>query len=297
MTGSLLISLDCEGKWGFADDPRILDDDTISDASLRDAYDFLFRSLDDNGLCATFAVVGLFVAGRDRTEHHVRSVADDPTHRRWLAVPRAALESGRTGGWFFEDLPARVLASGRHELASHGYSHLPFDFPGVDQAVARRELQSMHEVSVESRWGIESMVYPRNAVAHTELLAEHGIRRYRSSIEPVTLPERVRSLVGEFYVHAAADPGAGGDGQVSPGRLVNWRSGPRRVVPFPVTLRRWRGIMSHAAASGGCAHLWFHPHNLVTGHRQRELVGAILASAGGFVRRGELRSLTFRDAA
>lgn len=297
MTGTLLISLDCEGKWGFADVPAILDDDTICDDSLRDAYDFLFRSFEAYELRATFAVVGLFVAGRDRTEQHIRSVTDEPAHRRWLAVPRMALASGRTEGWFFEDLPAKVLASDRHELASHGFSHLPFDFPGVDQPIVRRELQSMQHASNASGWGIESMVYPRNAVAHSELLREYGIRRHRSSIEPVTLPERLRSLVGEFNVRAASDSAAGTDDRVSPGRLVNWRSGPRRIVPSSVTLRRWRGIMSHAASSGGCAHLWFHPHNLVTGHRQRELVGAILASAGEFVRRGELRSITFREVA
>jgi len=297
MTGSLLISLDCEGKWGWADDPRIVDDTAIHDGSLRDAYDFLFRTLDEHGLRATFAVVGLFVAGRERTEDFVRSVDDDPVYRRWLVAPRTALGTGRTGGWFLEDLPARVLASGRHELASHGYSHLPFDFRGVDEPTARRELRAMQAASDESGWDIDSMVYPRNAVARPELLAEHGIRRYRSSIEPVTLPERVRSVVGEFNVRTVSDPVAGADDLVSPGRFVNWRSGARRAVPPAVTVRRWRGIMSHAATSGGCAHLWFHPHNLVTGHRQRELVGAILASAGGFVRRGELRSLTFGEAA
>lgn len=297
MSGTLLISLDCEGKWGFADDPTILDDELICDERLRSAYDFLFRSLEENGLRATFAVVGLFVAGRERTQQHVRSLADEPAYRRWLDVPRTALASGRTDGWFFEDLPTKVISSGRHELASHGYSHLPFDWPGVDQAIARVELRSMQAASNESGWGVDSMVYPRNAVAHSELLAEHGIRRHRSSVEPVTLAERLRSLVGEFNVHPASDPLAGTADRVSPGRLVNWRSGPRRIVPYSVTLRRWRGIMSHAATSGGCAHLWFHPHNLATGHRQRELIGAIFESAGEFVRRGELQSRTFRETA
>ena len=296
MTGSLLISLDCEGKWGWADDPRIVDDTAIRDGSLREAYDFLFRTLDEHGLRATFATVGLFVAGRERTEEFVRSVADDPAYRRWLVAPRTALGSGRTEGWFLEDLPARVLASDRHELASHGFSHLPFDFPGVDEPTAHRELRAMQDASNESGWGIESMVYPRNAVAYSGLLPGYGIRRHRRSVEPVTFTERLRSVVGEFNVRAVSDQFAGADDLVSPGRFVNWRSGPRRAVPPAVTVRRWRGIMSHAAASGGCAHLWFHPHNLVTGHRQRELVGAILASAGQFVHRGELRSLTFREA-
>jgi hypothetical protein len=295
MTGSLLISLDCEGKWGFADDPSIIDSEAIVDRNLRDAYDFLFRSLDHHQLRATFAVVGLFAAGRERAEHHIQSVGEEPGYRRWLEVPRRAMSIGRTEGWFFEELPQKVIASGRHELASHGYSHIPFGFPGASRETARHELGEMQSISNEHSWGIDSMVYPRNDVAHTEILREYGILRHRTSTEPVSFYERMRGLVGEFNVGTTSDPTPGASGAISPGRFLNWRAGPRRLVPAKVTALRWRRICEHAMRSGGCAHIWFHPHNVVTGRHQRELVEEVLKISGDFVRRDELKTLTFKD--
>lgn len=295
MTGSLLISLDCEGKWGFSDDPRIVDDTAISDSRLRDAYDFLFRSLEKHGLKATFAIVGLFAAGREKTVQFIREVGGEPGYQQWLTVPRLAMSSGRAEGWFLEDLPGRVMATSQHELASHGYSHLPFTFPEANELTVRHELAKMESISRDLNWGIESMVYPRNAVAYSEILGEYGIRRYRTSTEPVTFLERSWSLVGELNVWTASDQEPGSDGMISAGRFLNWRSGPRRIVPSRTTFLRWRNICRHAAKSGGCAHLWFHPHNLITGHRQYELVSEVFAEAGRFVQRRELRSLTFKE--
>ena len=295
MTGNVLISLDCEGKWGFADDQRVVDDTTICDSSLRKAYDSLFRLLDEHGLRATFAVVGLFAAGRERAEQFIQEVGEEPGYRRWLKVPSLAMSSGQVEGWFFEDLPRRVAATGRHEIASHGYSHLPFTFPETSAATAHHELGMMQSTSSEFKWGIESMVYPRNDVAYRELLGQYGIRRHRTSTEPVTFFQRLQALAGESNVWATSDPTAGRDGFISPGRFLNWRRGPRRIVPSAITQLRWRNICSHAAKSGGCAHLWFHPHNLVTGHRQNELVSSVLAIAGEFVQRSELHPITFKD--
>lgn len=297
MTGSLLISLDCEGKWGFADDPTIVHDEIINNQSLRAAYDFLFHSLDANELRATFAVVGLFAAGQEMAERYLRMVGGEPGFQQWLEVPRLAMSSGLTHGWFCEDLPDRIIASGRHELASHGYSHIPFSFPGTTQATARVELSAMQSISNERHWGVESMVYPRNDVAHSGILSEYGIRRHRTSTEPVTTVQRINGLIGELNVLATSDPAPGGDRVISPGRFLNWRAGARRVVPARITALRWRNICKHAVESGGCAHLWFHPHNVVTGHQQRELVSDVLTIAGEFVRRNELRTITFKDVA
>jgi hypothetical protein len=41
--------------------------------------------------------------------------------------------------------------------------------------------------------------------------------------------------------------------------------------------------------------LWFHPHNLITGTAQRELVTNVLELAGASVRSGDLYSTTFSE--
>ncbi|NCX36114.1 MAG: hypothetical protein EBX19_05755 [Actinobacteria bacterium] len=297
MAGTLLVSLDCEGKWGFADDPKILADTRISNASLVEAYDFLLRLFAKDDLRVTFAVVGLFVAGRELAETYIRDAHDDDVLRQWLRVPDTAMMSNDTEGWFFEALPVKVFSAGQHELASHGYSHLPFGYPAISESIARRELHAMHELSRERGWEIESMVFPRNVVAHEAVLGEYGIRRYRRSTEAVSLSERLQALAGEFRTNVESDPVVAGENWVSAGQFLNWRSGVRRLVPSAITVSRWRSILTHAVETSGCAHVWFHPHNLVTGHRQRELVTEVLSCAGELVRRGDLVSRTFREVA
>ena len=154
-----MISLDCEGKWGMADDPRILEDDSINRRSLQEAYDMLFRLLQIHQIRATFAVVGLYVAGFERTLEHLNLVKGDNCHESWLEIPKRAMTTGRHSGWFYEDLPLRIANSGYHELASHGFSHLPFCSEGFNESTAMFELASMNDLARDRGWDIESMVF------------------------------------------------------------------------------------------------------------------------------------------
>jgi hypothetical protein len=152
----------------------------------------------------------------------------------------------------------------------------------------------MQKLSLENSWGIRSMVFPRNQVAFTHLLGQYGIERFRPSTEGDGLIYRIGSLLREFNVRTASEILM--DGQAVPaGHFVNWRSGARLVVPPSVTLLRWKQILKHAARTGRCAHLWFHPHNLITGRQQEELVAEILKAASSYVCRGDLSSKTFRS--
>lgn len=294
MPGTLLISLDCEGKWGMADDPSMLESDPITNESLRWAYSKLFTLLEQYELRATFAVVGLFVAGQDATRAHLREMASSSACREWLKIPMEALESKATDGWFYEELPRLVKQSGQHELASHGYSHLPFTWQGFSDELAHYELSAMQRLSLENSWGVRSMVFPRNQVAFTHLLGQYGIERFRPSTEGEGLAHRIWSLLSEFNVRASSDLLTAGQA-VPAGRFVNWRSGARLIVPPSVTILRWKRILTHAVRTGGCAHLWFHPHNLITGRDQDVLVAEILKMASSYVHHGDLNSKTFTN--
>lgn len=294
MPGTLLISLDCEGKWGMADDPRMLDAHPITDESLRWAYSQLFSLLEENELRATFAVVGLFVAGQASARAYLREAASIPASSYWMKIPTMALESRASDGWFYEDLPRLVGQSGQHELASHGFSHIPFLSRGFTEGLAHSELAAMQRLSEERSWETQSMVFPRNQVAFTDLLGQYGIKRYRASRDGDGLAYRIKSLLSEFNLRARSQYSE--SRQVVPaGYFVNWRSGARLVVPPSVTTLRWKRILQHATITEQCAHLWFHPHNLITGKHQIALVGEMFRMAGDAVRRGHLQSLQFRD--
>lgn len=295
MSGTLIISLDCEGRWGMADHDEMLGQHPIGDTSLRLAYDFLFETLERLNIRATFAVVGLFMAGQHEAEKYIQQVSTDPGSQRWLSKPREAIKAGQMDGWFFEDLPNLVLKSGKHELASHGYSHMPFGFDGFSLVDAHRELHSMRDLASRKGWNIQTMVFPRNQIAYTDLLGDYGIQKYRSSQENHSLVGRALSLLDELNVFAQSDVLPSGDDTVSAGKFLNWRSGPRRLVPARITVQRWKSILNDAVANEGCAHMWFHPHNLITGRAQRELVTEILELAGSRVRSGDLHSTTFSE--
>ena len=295
MTGTLLVSLDCEGKWGMADDPGMLKDDSINDRTIRAAYDSLFRLFETSQIRATFAVVGLFVGGPSEARRHFGNVETEMAHAVWSRIPRRMLSTGDNSGWFYEELPRRILVSGQHEIASHGYSHLPFTYNGVSESTARYELECMRSLSEANSWHIESMVFPRNEVAQVHLLSQYGIVRFRDGEQPNTRFVRAMRSLEEFNVLRRAELLPGDKTRVPAGRFVNWRSGLRRSVPSRVTVRRWQHILDDAERRDRCAHLWFHPHNLITGSQQLELVTRIVALAAERVRRGTMRSLLFRE--
>lgn len=295
MPGTLLISLDCEGKWGMADDARVVSDQVLTHRSLVSTYERLLETLEKNELSATFAVVGLFVAGPDEATSHVSRALGDPLRTHWLKHARQALAQGSNDGWFLEELPNMLDRSGRHELASHGYSHLPFTIQGFTREHALEELTLMRDLVDRRSWSISSMVFPRNGIAHTSLLPEFGIDRYRNSPENDSFIARVRSLLSEYNVCASAEGLPIVAERVAGGRFLNWRRGARRMVPAQLTLSRWQQILEKASAGGRCAHMWFHPHNLITGYKQWDLVERVLGAAGKYVQDGRLVSRTFSN--
>jgi hypothetical protein len=143
-----------------------------------------------------------------------------------------------------------------------------------------------------------TFVFPRNVVAGTKALAATGFAGHRAAASegPGDAAERLRRLGREFSPRARSEPHPtprGGSTLAIPaGVVMNWRSGARRTVPRRLSVRRWRSVLSDAVATGGVAHLWLHPHNLLTGSRQVSLLEAQLGAAAAVIRDGRARALT-----
>ena len=54
-----ILSFDCEGKWGMADDAAMASNNPINGDSLTKAYTQIFEILERHKIAATFALVGL----------------------------------------------------------------------------------------------------------------------------------------------------------------------------------------------------------------------------------------------
>ena len=305
--GRVLITFDCEGRWGMADHLTSADRSLITTANLVDTYDRLVDTLDAADVPATFAFVALFATPVDLVAERLDELDRSEATRRWSAAIVADLRAGRTDGWDGAALCERVRSSGRHEIASHGYSHLPWNYPGITENDRVAEADGIARWRTAMGFDEVTLVYPRNQVAATDLLAPRGVTAYRlaPALRTGSPAARALNLVDEFRP-ARAEPmpsvssqgGVAGQAVALPaGVPINWRSGPRRRVPIGTSRRRMAAMLDDAVRNDRIAHLWIHPHNFITGDRQYELFALLLDDIARRREADGLQVVTQRDLA
>lgn len=291
--GRFILSLDCEGKWGVADQLGGDFAATLDDERLKAGYSRLIGLLDEFEMPATFAFVGTFSLGPAELRD-LRPALHDLARTVPGYLEPALADGGRPGanGWTGDWAVAAVDAARTpHEIALHGATHIPWDWPGMTAAVARQELGLLYEVGAPILDRVTTYIYPRNAVQHREVLAEFGIAGARDARSPRS---RVSSLLSEFDVRAAPDPDPplASPLRIPAGYFVNWLSGLRRAVPPAVTLWRARQMLRRAAQTGDVVHFWTHPENLVSAPATHDLLRGILAEVSRLRDAGRCEVLT-----
>lgn len=288
--GSLIISLDCEGRWGLSDmlGPR---ERLITQESLEWAYRCLLDALDRHGLSATFAFVSLFAMPADAQWERIKELRQSPAHHQWTEAAYEDFSHGSTSGWTFHEALQWVRSREQHEVASHSYSHLPMR--GAGDALAY-ELNGVSDWARGENLTISTYIYPRNQIESSDLL-RHPLIGFRDE------PPLSRGLGPYLYYvsplgRSSPDPAPqAGVVAIPGGDMLQWRCSWRRILPRAIAVSRWRSTLRHAAKTGGCAHLWLHPHNLITGHKQLDLLDIHLSDAAAFVRDGQLVNRTQRE--
>lgn len=251
MPGIFILSLDCEGKWGVADQLNAAHSAHLSDTRLREAYTAIVMMLDHFGVSATFAFTSMLTL----SSNQLRALPSEEIYLR-LPYARSALKDFRNGlfeGW---SAPwALDMVVSRHEIGCHGITHTPWD--------TMDEGQAKFELSLVPPERNQTFVFPRNRVRHLPLLALAGFRGYRCAPPDRS---RVRSLLSEFNISAAAEktPAQTHPQSIPAGYFINWRSGLRGIVPPAITRLRVRHILEDAVHSNGVAHFWTHPENVAS---------------------------------
>ncbi|HEX2135106.1 MAG TPA: polysaccharide deacetylase family protein [Microvirga sp.] len=270
----------------------------FTNANLIKAYQDILALFDKWAIEATFAFVMAFTLSKE--EFRARADLFRDVHvktENWLRHFRAEAAEGVFEGWFVPEAFERVRAAGRHEIACHGFSHLPLAEDLTGEEDARHELAAALEVARAKGVTLKTFVYPRNQIGYVHLLREHGFSGYRERLPRPPGPlGKITSFLTEFNVFTPAQSATAMAGNgitaIPPGYFLNWRFGLRRVVPVPVTVARWRHIIAHAVHHGGVAHLWFHPHNIIDGPETLATLDRILALVAARQERGELEVLT-----
>ena len=292
MAGRFVVSLDCEGKWGMADaiSPKY---DFITERKLERTYARLVAMFAAREIKATFAFVGAFtLPPEDRADFLGRMADPSYEGQPWTRHFRRAEKEGRIDGWF---CPAAfdMVAEAGHEIASHGFSHVPFDDPSTLDTDLDNDVALAVAAAAKRSVDLRTFVYPRNRVGRPEILVRHGVLGYRGQLSNGS---RLSSLLRELHVLDNAQtysPGITGALNVIPaGYFLNWQVGLRKLVPMAVSRARWRSILQSAARSDGVAHLWFHPHNLLSGPETEQLLDGILSDVEELRETGDIEVVT-----
>jgi peptidoglycan/xylan/chitin deacetylase (PgdA/CDA1 family) len=296
--GGFTLTLDCEGLWGMADNRSVVRRGTINDSSLKLAYEYILRVLQENDLKATAAFVTCFAVQTDLLRDQIPLIEQLAVFNpNWFNLILSALRCKKLDGWrgagFY-----RAMSSAGFEMAWHGATHLllsdetPADAIALEIELASRMFQALGHTP-------RTVVFPRNEVGHLRELRGHGFDTYRIGL-PSNIVNRLLRMANEWNVWDSGSihkPAMRGDWHISPaGYVLNWPSGARGAVPVGTTINRWKSILRSAARRGGYVHMWFHPHNLITAPAMTVAFEEIMRFAGDLVKAGELVSLTISEA-
>lgn len=293
----MIVSLDCEGKWGMADHLAPYIHACLTDDALAAVYRRLVQMFASYDIPATFAYVMAFLLTPTERQGFGHLLERDGRDDPWMEHVWQAWEAGHTQGWFQPEALAVVLADGRHEVACHGFSHRSLADDAISAESAREELDAAQAVALVKGVELKTLVYPRNQVGHRAILRDNGFIGYREKLSrPGGALGRIYRLAEEFNVAARAQKPefilADGLVPIPPGFFFNWQFGSRRLVPGRVTVTRWKNLLDAAASDGGVVHLWLHPHNLITAPQTGDNLARVLAHAALLRDRGSIEIIT-----
>lgn len=297
--GTFIVSFDCEGKWGMADHLTPALRRILTTAAIEETYRRLLGALERKNTKATFAFVGAFTLSPAECAEAWPAFRDVPVDGRpWLKTFREDATRGDFDGWLAPGALLAVKQDGRHELATHGFTHLPLAENIVDEALFDHEMAQAIALAARQGWRPRTIIYPRNQVGHSVRLARHGLSGYRELLWPGLsgLPRQLYSLAAELGWQAKAQPPApqsNGSVCIPAGHILNfWHNRTRRLIPRKRTVARWRMMLHDAAEKGGVVHLWSHPHNFLSDPDLLPVFEAILAEAASLVRSGRILNQT-----
>lgn len=281
MNGSLVISLDFELMWGVRDHRSV---ENYGDAVLggRKAIPDMLSRFQEAGIKATWATVGLLFA-KNRGEMLEFAPDRRPAYENANLSPYADIENSMIGEnedadpfHFGASLIERIANTPGQEIATHTYSHYYCMEPGATVESFEADLTSARAIGAKSGHNLQSIIFPRNQTTNDfiQMSADLDVTVYRGDAKgwcyrPRSGQETTKLLRVARFLDGAIPVGA--KQVVHPSRhLSAWNVPASRflrpwskklAIYHALHVRRIEAEMELAARSGGCYHLWWHPHN------------------------------------
>ncbi len=272
MAGTVIFSLDCEGKWGSADKLHAPHEKVLGDAALRTAYMNLLQAFKRYDISATFAFVAGFAMSKTQQKRMLRDLQSFAPGYLTPVVENYLSSEGWIVDWAV-DMVAN--SSDAHELALHGATHVPWR--DLTLAAAKLEMKIYTDCASLVQNRARTFIYPRNAIAHTGVLANAGIIAYRAARQhsiTTALKDTLNPFPGADHLLGKADPQP-----IAAGHFINWRYGKRKRIPKVWSIFQGIQLIRNSIQSSGVAHFWLHPENLVSAPDTLDILYAIFREA------------------
>jgi peptidoglycan/xylan/chitin deacetylase (PgdA/CDA1 family) len=306
MTGTFVLSLDTEVAWGTFTwggteyYRRHFD-------GYRENVSRFIDMMDKYGIAATWAFVGHLMLDRCDGHHPEAPAPKFSWYGREWYDHDPGTDAASAPWWYAPDVLERVLAMKTpQEIGTHTFSHVFLNDPEVTPAMARAQIEAAAAVGRKHGLFIESLVFPRDGVAHLDQYADLGITSYRGAEEIgyMALPRPARRAAG------LADHIVGGTPPVYRWDALETRHGLlnipgstfalaydryHRYVPTASRIAKFRRGLDAAHRQDAIFHLAFHPFHLGSSEKMFALFDRCFRLAADAREAGRLEILTMRD--
>lgn len=315
---TFVISLDTELAWGSFDKNGV-QKYAREYAQVRTIVDRLLAMFDRHRINATWAIVGHLFLERCAREgegnhNHVLQPQYSWYPQGWLSAD--PFSSIRENPFFYApDIVERIILSHHsHEIASHTFTHVIMGDPECSGEVAASQLQACQRLAARKGREMVSLVFPRNAVGHLDVLCKLGFVSYRGPEENWYNPTRGFPILAKVcrYIDKLAsvtptcynelwccrqDPSQRWLFNIPASMFYPPFGGLWNLVGLGRRVSQAKKGIQRAVASKSLFHLWFHPFNLATSPALLEGLDDILATVSKEMRAGDLSSCTMAETA
>jgi len=293
-----IVSFDSEGKWGLADCLSSDQVQLLTNRNLNEAFHKLLEILDKHDIKATFAFVGAFTMSFDEyntNKEWFKKVLING--QNWLSSFERDIKEKYSDGWLNPESLEIVRKAGKHEIASHGFTHLPLGEDLIPENAFLDEMKAIVHWCQLKNLKAQTLVYPRNIVGYSDQLTAGNFIGYRDGIKGIKV-SKFHALMDEINIFQPSQPhGISENGVVKIpfGHFLNWRVGFRKLIPMAVSIRRWRNMLENAVKKCKVIHLFAHPQDFLDGHNQYQMLDEILALISNRKKSGEILNLTMSE--
>jgi hypothetical protein len=269
------MSLDTELAWGMVHRGSY-DGHEREYAGTRAVIDDLLGLLEQFEIQATWAVVGHLFLERCSPIDGVKHPEIVRPRYEWFGGDwfdrDPCTDTGRDPWWYGPDIVDRILTCRvPQEIACHNFSHAIVGDPACGRVEFESELRACEAVAAGRGLSLRSFVFPRNAVAHLDVLKARGYESYRGvepswawQAGPFARAARFLDAFLPFGAPVSAPELRSGLWNIPASYNYLHRTGWGRFVPVRVRVMRTVGGLHRAAREHAVFHLWTHPFNLAS---------------------------------